>query len=108
MLLGVNIIFGKITELTTELIQQLIYFVFISRKDDSFGGDTNNDGGATSPAIGDWANIKFASGSEGVFDNVFIYYGTGAPPISIEAGAEVELKNIDYEPQGLTNSISMI
>ena len=37
--------------------------VFTSFKDDAEGGDTNNDGGATSPAPGDWRCIEFTSSS---------------------------------------------
>ncbi len=33
--------------------------VFTSSLDDSEGGDTNNDGNATSPSTGDWGYIKF-------------------------------------------------
>jgi len=72
--------------------------VFTSLKDDSFSGDTNNDGDITSPAIGDWKDIKFVSGSKGVFEHVFLYYGTGAPPVVIEQGASVEMGSVDYEP----------
>ena len=35
--------------------------VFTSIKDDSKGGDTNNDGGTSSPAKGDWKHINFVS-----------------------------------------------
>lgn len=70
--------------------------VFTSIKDDSFGGDTNNDG-ATLPANGDWKNIEFISGSSGVLDHVFIYYGD-TNPIKIEGGASVEEGDVDYEP----------
>ena len=37
--------------------------VFTSRKDDSAGGDTNNDGSASSPAVFDWGQIQFTSTS---------------------------------------------
>jgi len=37
--------------------------VFTSIKDDSYGGDTNNDGTATSPNRGDWRSITFNSSS---------------------------------------------
>ncbi len=49
--------------------------VFTSSKDDTAGGDTNNDGEATAPASGDWAYIHFDAGSVGNFHNTHIAYG---------------------------------
>ena len=73
--------------------------VFTSLYDDSFGGDTNNDGDLTAPQSGDWKKIKFESTSQNsVLDHVFMYYGTGVPPIEIAASASVEIKEIDYSP----------
>lgn len=37
--------------------------VFTSIHDDSYGGDTNNDGNASSPSKGDWATIDFQASS---------------------------------------------
>lgn len=37
--------------------------VFTSFKDDSYGGDTNQDGGSSAPAPGDWTYIGFFDGS---------------------------------------------
>ncbi|HEY9166525.1 MAG TPA: right-handed parallel beta-helix repeat-containing protein [Candidatus Kryptonia bacterium] len=37
--------------------------VFTSIEDDSFGGDTNNDGNATAPSKGNWSTIDFDASS---------------------------------------------
>ena len=53
--------------------------VFTSYSDDAFGGDTNEDGNATSPKSGDWRGINFFyPGSENVLKNAKVYYGSGS------------------------------
>jgi uncharacterized repeat protein (TIGR01451 family) len=50
--------------------------VFTSVKDDSFGGDTNGDGGTSSPAPGDWGQVWLRAGSTGtVLEEVVLAYG---------------------------------
>ena len=50
--------------------------VFTSIKDDSAGGDTNNDGIATNAAPGDWAQVRFSSSSTNdVLTNVVVSFG---------------------------------
>jgi hypothetical protein len=50
--------------------------VFTSDRDDTAGGDTNGDGGNTTPFNGAWERIEFAATSTGsVMDNVSVRYG---------------------------------
>jgi len=78
--------------------------VFTSLQDDTYGGDTNNDGTATSPAPGDWRGIYLYGFSIddgiGEFDYCRIRYGGNA---SGQADANV---NFHYSDSGhFTNSV---
>lgn len=72
--------------------------VFTSLKDDTYLGDTNNDGNATIPASGDWKDIKFAAGSVGNLDYLHFNYGA-APVLDIDPSATViQGPNIVFNP----------
>jgi hypothetical protein len=50
---------------------------FTSRKDDAQGGDTNNDGAASSPAGGDWAALFVDNGAAADLAETWLAYGGG-------------------------------
>ena len=53
--------------------------IFTSMADDSYGGDTNNDGDATSPSPGNWGSINFLDNSINcILDNTIIQYAAAA------------------------------
>ncbi|MCA8975747.1 MAG: right-handed parallel beta-helix repeat-containing protein [Planctomycetes bacterium] len=52
--------------------------VFTSIDDDAFGGDTQNNGGATAPQPGDWWGIELQAGDTSAFDHAIIRHA-GSP-----------------------------
>ncbi|UUI67269.1 DUF6531 domain-containing protein [Aeromicrobium duanguangcaii] len=82
---------------------------FTSLKDDSIGGDTNGDGGASTPSAGDWLGIRIQPSSDdatipmSVIDYANVRYGgagnisasgcTGRGGLSAAYGARVVLSN---------------
>lgn len=51
--------------------------VFTSWKDDSQGGDTNQDGNVTAPAPGDWDGVMTNALNGSIFEHCEFYYGGG-------------------------------
>jgi hypothetical protein len=74
--------------------------IFTSSKDDSYAGDTNGDGSATSPHKGDWQNISFGTSSGSSLNYCKILYaGSGTTDL------ERALNMGDGANNSITNSV---
>lgn len=71
--------------------------VFTSKKDDTYGGDTNNDG-ATVPAPGDWSNLVFdqSSGNSSILKYCIFRYGTYYDGILTIKGSSPNVENCTF------------
>ena len=84
---------------------------FTSIKDNSVGGDTNNDGNASQPAPGDGGTIRlYSSGSVATLDHVVIRY-MGTPgyyaPIYVTAGsATITHSNISQNFMAMQSDVA--
>lgn len=78
--------------------------VFTSYKDDTNGGDTNEDGTSSSPASGDWSTIDLNGTTGSVFSNCKFLYGGGGSSatatLNLSAEAEATIDQCTFANNG--------
>ncbi|MDP3990729.1 MAG: lamin tail domain-containing protein, partial [Candidatus Nealsonbacteria bacterium] len=75
-------VMGELEAIGGENLEQKI--IFTSIYDDEYGGDTNNDGVTSQPAVGDWEWL-YLNDAQSVLENVVIRYAgkkLGGPPMA--------------------------
>lgn len=78
--------------------------IFTSYKDDNYGGDSNDDGGESIPAAGDWANMDLNGQTGSEFNYCkFLYGGNGtgaSPTLNLSSEASATITNCTFAFNG--------
>jgi hypothetical protein len=75
---------------------------FTSIKDDSVGGDTNHDGGVTSPAAGNWKGIDVDGNGSASFLNTTLQYASTALNAAEDAEVTIHESSVLHSTVGIS------